>query len=290
MSESLHEALQALPSSSLTTRLLGGLDFVVPGEWKNITRFDELITEVTGETDEALIQQIGAKALELFADDANGYQRALSIYRAVDKASMAAGMATLAAKAGEGGGFFGNILATLTPKAETTQALDAVAKLVAELTAFCAINGLPGDSVADFAKALVVAEKEDKMRLAAWVVCDCMLPLGPDFVQKLSGAIDSAADSSLFKTAMQWLPAGATDKAGIVKAALTAASGSAGALVAKSGLTPATIADKLKGIVDGAEGKLDVMAAIIDTTTSVFAHTGTQTVARRVITRAYNEL
>jgi hypothetical protein len=290
MSESLHEALQSLPSSSLTTRLLSTLDFVVPGEWKNITAFDAMIKEVTGETDEALIQQIGAKALELYADEANGYQRALSIYRAVDKASMAAGMATLAAKAGEGGGFFGNILATLTPKAETTQALDAVAKLVAELAAFCSLNGLPGDSVGDFAKALIAAEKEDKMRLASWVVCDCMLPLGPDFVQKLSGAIDSAANSSAFQTVTQWLPAGAADKAGLVKAALSAASGSAGTLVASSGLTPAAIADKLKSLVDGAEGKMDVMAAIIDTTTSVFAHTGTQTVARRVITRAYNEL
>jgi hypothetical protein len=279
MSESLHEALQSLPSSSLTTRLLSTLDFVVPGEWKNITAFDAMIKEVTGETDEALIQQIGAKALELYADEANGYQRALSIYRAVDKASMAAGMATLAAKAGEGGGFFGNILATLTPKAETTQALDAVAKLVAELAAFCSLNGLPGDSVGDFAKALIAAEKEDKMRLASWVVCDCMLPLGPDFVQKLSGAIDSAANSSAFQTVTQWLPAGAADKAG-----------RAGTLVASSGLTPAAIADKLKSLVDGAEGKMDVMAAIIDTTTSVFAHTGTQTVARRVITRAYNEL
>jgi hypothetical protein len=56
MSEHINQLLQALPTTSMTTRLLSLLDFVVPGEWKNLTSFEAVIKEVTGESDQALIQ------------------------------------------------------------------------------------------------------------------------------------------------------------------------------------------------------------------------------------------
>ena len=37
MTEALHEVLEGLPQSSLTTHILGALDAFVPGEWSNIT-------------------------------------------------------------------------------------------------------------------------------------------------------------------------------------------------------------------------------------------------------------
>ena len=80
MSEPLHAVLEALPQSSLTTHVLGALDWIVPGEWQNITVFDTLIKDVTGETDEALIQKVGERALQLYADPSNGYARAVMVY------------------------------------------------------------------------------------------------------------------------------------------------------------------------------------------------------------------
>jgi hypothetical protein len=40
-------------------------------------------------------------------------------------------------------------------------------KLVADLTTFCLVNGVPGDSISDFVRSLLSAEKEDRIRLAA---------------------------------------------------------------------------------------------------------------------------
>ena len=66
MSESLHTVLEGLPQSSLTTHVLGALDWIVPGEWQNITLFEGMIKDVTGESDDALIQQVGERAMQLY--------------------------------------------------------------------------------------------------------------------------------------------------------------------------------------------------------------------------------
>ncbi|MFO0678140.1 MAG: hypothetical protein U0169_16515 [Polyangiaceae bacterium] len=91
MSEHIHQLLEGLPSSSLTTRLLGALDFVVPGEWTNVTNFEAMIREVSGEDDPELVQRIGERALALYADPEQGYQRAVQIYRLVDDTGAVAG-------------------------------------------------------------------------------------------------------------------------------------------------------------------------------------------------------
>ena len=88
MTETLHAVLEALPQSSLTTHVLGALDWIVPGEWQNITVFDTLIKDVTSETDEALIQQVGERALQIYADESNGYARAVMVYRGIDRKSV----------------------------------------------------------------------------------------------------------------------------------------------------------------------------------------------------------
>ena len=46
----------------------------------------------------------------------------------------------------------------------------------------------------------------------------------------------------------------------------------------------------MQDVLGNVEGKLDYVAAALDATTSVFEHTGVQTVARRVVTRAYGEV
>ena len=42
MTESLYTVLEALPQTSLTTHILDALDTFVPGEWRNITVFEEI--------------------------------------------------------------------------------------------------------------------------------------------------------------------------------------------------------------------------------------------------------
>lgn len=288
MAEPISQLLEALPSSSLTTRLLGLLDFVVPGEWKNVTSFEALIQEVTGESDQALIQQVGEKAIALYADPKNGYQRAVTLYQLVNKESGLAGAATMAAKVGEGGGLF-SVLSSLTPKPETTQAIDAVCKLGAEFAAFVACNGIPGDGVADFVKAVGSYAKEEKVRLASFVAFDCVLPLGPTFLDKLTKAVGSVAESSLFGAVGGLLPGASTgDKVSNLSRALTGVGGALSSM--GSSLSPTTLLAKLKGIIDANESRAEYVAAAIDLGTNVFEHTGIQTVARRVVTRAYNEI
>ena len=156
----LNEVLESLPESSITTRLLHMLDYVVPGEWQNITNFEQMVKSVTGEEDQAIIQQVGERAIMLYNDPDNGYQRAIWIYEMLDDTQGLAGMAALADKLSHRFDFL-SFLDGVTPKADTTQAIDAGVKLLGEMAAFCYSNALPGDSVSDFSAAIANAEKEN---------------------------------------------------------------------------------------------------------------------------------
>jgi len=61
-------------------------------------------------------------------------------------------------------------------------------------------------------------------------------------------------------------------------------------LVTKNNLTRDKIADSLSSFVDMTDRKLDYVAAFLDMTTNYYEHTGTQTLARRLIKRAVNEI
>jgi len=50
-----------------------------------------------------------------------------------------------------------------TPKADKAQTID-LSQLVAELVAFCQINGIPGDSIGDFVASLADYSGESLMR------------------------------------------------------------------------------------------------------------------------------
>ena len=69
MSKPIFKIVDDLPKTSLTTRLLGALDWVVPGEYKNTVGFENMIREVTGETDEKYIQKIGERAIAVVQQD-----------------------------------------------------------------------------------------------------------------------------------------------------------------------------------------------------------------------------
>lgn len=294
MAESIHLVLENLPQSSLTTHLLGALDYIVPGEWQNITVFQDMIVSVTGDSDEALVQQVGERAIQHWFDESQGYQRAVQIYQLVDSASTVAGAAAMASMIGSRFEVLG-FLSDVTPKPDTTQAIDASVKFVSELAAYCFVNGIPGDSVGDFASSLTSYGKEELMRVAAWLSLDCILPLGPDFLQKILDAVRAAGesdlwDNALFRKVSEYLPGDIAAQKSLLEQNLDASAGFLNGMVQDRGVTQEGLLERVREYVDIADDKLDVLAAAIDVSTNYFEHTGIQTVSRRLISRAYGEI
>ncbi|MEO7331255.1 MAG: hypothetical protein ABI193_21950 [Minicystis sp.] len=291
----IQDVLQALPEKSLTTRLLGALDYLVPGEWENVVNYEAMIKRVTGEDDQALIQKVGEKAIHLYNDPEQGYHRAVQIYHMIDNTSGLAGLAALASKVGQSYESL-SFLANVTPKADTTQAIDAGLKFVGELAAFCYCNGLPGDTVSDFAAALASYEKEDSMRFASWLAFDCVLPLGPDFLSKVMELLSSLSNNQLgehsrFSRLANLLPGGdIAEKKDLILRNLDSSKATISNFVSSKGMEQQGIFDRVKEYVDVADNSLDWVAAAIDLGTNCFEHTGIQSVARRVISRAYGEI
>jgi hypothetical protein len=55
-------------------------------------------------------------------------------------------------------------------------------------------------------------------------------------------------------------------------------------------MTREKVADSLGKIAEVSDSKLDYVAAFLDMSTYYYEHTGTQTLARRLIERAVNEI
>ncbi|MDY7004227.1 MAG: hypothetical protein SWX82_09805 [Cyanobacteriota bacterium] len=296
MSKPIFELVDELPENNLTIKSLRALDFVVPGEWDNLVGFENTIRTVTGEDDEELIQQIGDRAVILFNDKAQGYQRALWLYRTVNGAGRAVGAATLANMVGDKIPLVGGLLTSLTPKPAKGQTIDLSLKVVAELLGFCSINGIPGDSIGDFVGALGDYSGESLMRLAALVCFDGLIPLGPDFLQAVSEWIERLSPSDLeenegFREMEDAIPGGDKEsKLGFIGEAFGSVKGWMGDFVSDRGITPQNVANSLQSFVEFSDDKLDYLGAFLDVSTNYYEHTGVQTLARRLVERAYAEI
>ncbi len=297
------EALEALPTTGLTVKALEALDFVVPGEWANHTRFESILIEVTGLDDPAILALLRERAEALQSDPAQYFDEALRVYQLVDTVDQVAAGAAVASKVGSllgSFGGFGDLLEQVTPKPATTQCVDAGVKLVAELLAFGLMNGFPSadpDGIARFAGALADYGRYDLMRIAAWVVYDGILPLGPDFLPKMITTFTEAASSDLlvnnrvFTTLGARLPGDtANDKRDFIIQTLQRTGDWIDRFVREKGLTQEKVMGQLEGVLALAGGSGDYIAAAIDASTSYTAHTGTQTVARRLARAAYEDL
>lgn len=286
MSESIIQLVDTLPSNNLTIKILNALDYIVPGEWENIVGFDNTIQAVTGESDADSIMAIRNRALELYNDKSNGYQRAIWLYKTIDSADKALGAAAMANKVGEKIGFL-SFLNKVTPKADTTQSVDLCLKIVVELLAYSKINGLPSLNPAEFVQT--ISENytgASLMRMAALVSVDGLLPLGPDFLQKVQNVLDgdgkSAFTNNPFFSSVSGLIPG-DDKLGFIASTFGAVSVWMNNLVGSVGLTPQGIFDHIGGFIEFSDDKLDFVAAFLDQATNYYEHTGIQTVARRLI-------
>lgn len=295
MSKPIFEMVDDLPTGGPTIMALRSLDFAVPGQWNNLVGFNNTIKAVTGETDEALIQQIGERAVYLYNDTSQGYQRAMWLYQTVDNASGALGTAALANKVGQDLPFLG-LLSKLTPKPEKAQSIDLCVKLVVELVAFCQINGIPGDSVGDFLAALKDYGGESLVRMAALVCFDGLIPLGPDFALKGLESLKTTSTSDLeknqtFKGIQELIPGNnSQSKLGFITESFESTKGWMDGFVSNNQLTPEKVVDNLEKFVDISKDKMDYLGAFLDMYVKYYEHTGIQTLARRLIERAVAEI
>lgn len=294
MSKPIYELVDELPKGGLTVAALKSLDFVVPGQWNNLVGFDNTIRAVTGETDEALIQQIGERAVTLYNDKSQGYQRALWLYETVDSASGLLGAAAIANRIGQD--TFLGFLKHLTPKPERAQSIDLSVKLVTEVVAFCQINGIPGDSIGDFLAALKDYSGESLMRMAALVSFDGLIPLGAGFTDKALSVIKGMSPSELshnqtFKGVDELIPGNNNEgKLAFITQSFESTKGWMEDFVASRNLTQAGLVNNLSKFVEVSSNKLDYLGAFLDVTVKYYRHTGIQTLARRLIERAVAEI
>jgi hypothetical protein len=295
VSKPIQDLVDDLPTNNLTVSMLRSLDFVAPGEWQNTVGFVNTIRTVTGETDESLIQQIGERAIYLYNDRSQGYQRAMWLYQTVDSTDKALGAAALANKVGERIPLLG-FLNKVTPKADKAQTIDLCLKLVAELVAFCQINGIPGDSIGDFVASLGEYSGESLMRMVALVCVDGLIPLGPDFIQRALLTLNQTTPQELeknttFQNINDAIPGNnSAGKLNFIGESFDSVKGWMSDLVISRGLTPQKVVDNMQQFVQFADDKLDYLAAFLDVSTNYYEHTGTQTLARRLIERAVAEI
>ncbi|MDJ1172450.1 hypothetical protein PMG71_23765 [Roseofilum sp. BLCC_M154] len=296
MSKAIFELVDELPTDNITIKALRALDFVVPGEWDNLVGFENTIRTITGEEDPEMIQAIGDRAIELFNDKNEGYQRALWIYQTISGTGRALGAATLANMVGDKIPLVGGLLTSLTPKPVKAQSIDLSLKVVGELVGFCSINGIPGDSIGDFVGALGDYGGESLMRMAALVCFDGLIPLGPDFLGVVSDWIGNLSagdleDNDQFQQLKSVIPGdNSASKLGFIGESFGSVSGWMGDFVSDRGITPTNVANSLQNFVEFTDDKLDYLGAFLDMSTNYYEHTGIQTLAHRLIERAVAEI
>lgn len=295
MSTRIDQLMDALPAQGLTVQALKTLDFVAPGQWVNINRFDNMIRVATGRGEEDYVARVRERALALYADESQGYQRAVQIYQLVDSTDTALGAAALAHKAGE---LFSalSFLRAFTPKADTSQAVDLAMKIIAEVMAFRYINSSQPGGVGDFVQALSQYERENLIRVAAILTFDGLVPLGPDFSRKLVNTVHglSLADlerNSTFQRIRPLLPGDSSaSMMNFIGGSIDSLSSYTGNFAGRYGVTSHGVLRSLRTFIDFADDKLDYVAGLLDMSTNYMEHTGIQSVARSVITRAAREI
>lgn len=293
MEKSIIQLVDELPTDNITVKVLKALDYVVPSQWNNLVGFDNSIRSITGETDAKVIQKIRDRAVALYHDPQQGYQTAIKLYQTIDKADTAMAAAALANKVSEKISFL-SFLGNITPKADVTQSIDLVLKIAIEIIAFCKLNGIPQPNPQEFANSLANTYKDASLtRMMALVCIDGILPLGPDFLNKIQGVISGAdtgvlAQNPVFSAVQNFLPGNnPSDKLGFLTQGFNSVQGWMQNLVSKTGVTPQSISSSLGNFIQIADDNLDFVAAFLDQTTNYYEHTGVQSVARSLILKAH---
>jgi hypothetical protein len=295
MSATVLERLERLPRRNLTVLALRGISTLVPGSWRNQTNPSELISEVMGSDDPELIQQVRARADELSQARHEGYRRALSLYDAVNRSQKAAGGLRVLANVA-GALPLVKRVAALTPASQTIQAVDLSLKVAAEMLAFTQVNGLPGDSFAAFGDSLREYSGEARVRMAALVCFDALLPLGDNALHRLDDLLGQVGSRELHQlpsyAGMASLLPGRGDAAHLsfVRRGVDQWLGWADGFVAELGLNGQRAVRALESTIGPWHGGMEQLATFLDAFTDTYSHTGVQAVARRLVERAAAEI
>ena len=290
MSTSIIELVDNLPTDNITVKVLRALDFILPGKWDNLVGFDNTISAITGVTTTQEIAKICDRAIDLYDDKKNGYQTAIWLYQTVDSADKAIAAAAIADKIGDTFSFI-PFLDKLTPKADSVQSVDLKLKLVTELIVYGKLNGITLNPV-QFATSLKENyQNEALLRMTALICIDGVLPLGSNFVTKIRAGLgekNNLAEASAFDAVSDLIPV--EDKQGFMNESFDAVGDWMDNVINSFGLTRESLVNRFGNFIEIADDKLDYVAAFLDGSTNFFEHTGIQTVARKLINRAYQEI
>jgi hypothetical protein len=295
MSKPIFKLVDSLPENNLTVKSLKALDFVVPGQWRNLVGFEHTIKAITGESNQDTIQKIGERAVALYNDKKQGYQRAVWYYQTVESMSNVLGFTALVNKIGEKVHLL-RFLNRITPKADKAQGIDFSVKLITELLAYTSINGIPGDSIGDFVKGLTNYKEEALIRMVALMCFDGIIPLGPDYIEKAISFLQKGGPSALeendsFQRMKSAIPgSGTVEQLGLVQKTVGSVADWMTSFTKQHDLSAPKILSSLKQFIEVTDDRLDFVAAFIDETTDYYEHTGIQSVARSLVERAVNEL
>ena len=295
MSATVLERLERLPRRNLTVLALRGISTLVPGGWQNQTSPEELISDVLGSDDLELVQQVRARADELSRARHEGYRRALSLYDAVNRSQKAAGGLRVLANVA-GALPLVKRLAVLTPASQTLQAVDLSLKVAAEMLAFTQVNGLPGDSFAAFGDSLREYSGEARVRMAALVCFDALLPLGDNALHRLDDLLGQVGSRELHQlpsyAGMASLLPGRGDAAHLsfMRRGVDQWLGWADGFVGDLGLSGQRAVRALEATIGPWHGGMEQLATFLDAFTDTYSHTGVQAVARRLVERAAAEI
>ena len=197
MARPIYKVVDDLPKRGLTPGLLGALDWGGAGgvhQHHRIRGNDPVRHRIDGRGAYSARRRTGDSPVQRLVSGVS--ESALAVSNRRSSTQGQAGTLAFVAKIAENIKFL-SFLEKLTPKADTTQAVDLGLKLVAEIVAFCSLNGIPGDSVGDFVESLSNYRHEALMRMGALICVDGVLPLGPDFVSKALGMLDKSGASDL---------------------------------------------------------------------------------------------
>ena len=289
------ERLDRLPKRNLTVLALQGIGTLLPGGWCNLTSADALIADVLGSSDPELIARVRQRADGLSRARHEGYSRAMSLYDAVNRSQKAAGGLRVLANVG-GALPLVKQLAQLTPTNETLQAVDLSLKVGAEMLAFTQVNGLPGDSFAEFAASLSEYAGEARVRMVALICFDALLPLGDRALQSLDGLLGRVGQRDLRESpaygGMAGLIPGRGDEAHLnfLRRGVDTWLGWAGGFVGDLGLTGQKAVQALETTLGPWQGGFAQLATFLDAFTDTYQHTGVQAIARRLVERAAAEI
>ena len=132
--------------------------------------------------------------------------------------------------------------------------------------------------------------------MAALICFDGILPLGPDYLNKLLSLLGQSGPAQLeqnetFQRVRSLVPGGDSNgQLSFIQKSMGSVQAWMADFTSKHDLTPAKIVGGLQGFLDVADDRLDYVAAFLDLTTNYYEHTGIQSVARSLIERAVNEV